>query len=63
MVASVELPTLAKTEKDEAIRMLSKHYFFKSFSAMLSITAIVPFAAVGVDPVMLGVFLVAIREI
>ena len=43
--------------------MLSKHYFFESFSAMLSMTAIVPFAVVGVDPVMLGVFLVAMGEI
>ena len=61
MVASVELPTLAKTEKDEAIRLLSKHYFFESFSAMLSMAAIAPFA-VGVDLIMLGVFLVAMRE-
>ncbi|KAF6228647.1 hypothetical protein HO173_011763 [Letharia columbiana] len=29
---------------------------------MLSMTAIVPFAVVGVDPVMLGVFLVAMGE-
>ena len=62
MVASVKLPTLVKTEKDEAIRMLSKHYFFESFSTMLSMAVIAPLAAVAVDPVILGVFLIAIRE-
>ena len=62
MIASVKLSILAKTKKDEAIRMLSKHYFFKSFSAILFMTIITFLAAVDIDLVILGVFLIVIRE-
>ena len=42
--------------------MLSNPSFFDSFSVVFSMTAFAPFAAVVVDLIMLGVFLVATRE-